>query len=355
VADAAPPAFAYATRQVRVVFGAGTLRDLPAELEALGARRVVLVTTPGRDASTGALRELLGSRLAAVFAGARAHVPEPVVRDALETVTGAMPDAILALGGGSAIGLGKALARDTALPLAAVPTTYAGSEMTAIWGISAGGEKRTGRDPRVAPRLVVYDAALTYDLPPAVSAASGMNALAHGVEALYAVDANPLSSLLAEDGIRHLAASLPRVVRAPADAPARGEALLGAHLAGRALDLTSMGLHHKLCHVLGGLGLPHAPTHAAILPYAAAFNAPAAPEAMARLAAALGGGGAATGLWNLGRALGMPSLAALGFTAGQIPAVAALVTQGSYPNPRSVTPQDVATLLERALAGRSPV
>jgi maleylacetate reductase len=228
--------------------------------------------------------------------------------------------------------------------------------MTSIWGTTEGKMKRTERDPRVAARLVLYDAELTLDLPPATSAASGMNAMAHCVEALYAADASPASSLFAEDGIRRLARSLPIVVRAPHDMTARSNALAGAHLAGRALDMTSMGLHHKLCHVLGGsFGLPHAETHAAILPYVVAFNAPSAPAAMARVAKALSASEAAGGLYNLSRALGTArSLAELGLKAVDVPKAAAIAVSGSYPNPRATSEHDVRNLLEAAFTGEPP-
>jgi len=294
--DIGPLQFAYATHNVRVVFGAGSLRKLPDELTKIGVERVLLLATPGRARQIDALSAMLGERLAGAFSRAEMHVPAAVVRAALGELARLKPDACVALGGGSAIGLGKAIIRETGLPLVAIPTTYSGSEMTAIWGTTEGKLKRTERDPRVAAQLVLYDAELTLDLPPATSAASGMNAIAHCVEALYAGDASPASSLFAEDGIRRLARSLPIVVREPRDITARSDALAGAHLAGRALDMTSMGLHHKLCHVLGGsFGLPHAETHAAILPYVVAFNAPSAPAAMARIAEALGAPDAAAG------------------------------------------------------------
>ena len=348
--------FAYATHEVRVVFGAGSLRNLPEELKKLGVERVMLLATPGRAKQLDLLSAMLGERLAGAFSRAEMHVPADVVREALNEVTRLKPDACVALGGGSAIGLGKAVVRETGLPLVAIPTTYSGSEMTSIWGTTEGKMKRTERDPRVAARLVLYDAELTLDLPPATSAASGMNAMAHCVEALYAADASPASSLFAEDGIRRLARSLPIVVRAPHDMTARSNALAGAHLAGRALDMTSMGLHHKLCHVLGGsFGLPHAETHAAILPYVVAFNAPSAPAAMARVAKALSASEAAGGLYNLSRALGTArSLAELGLKAVDVPKAAAIAVSGSYPNPRATSEHDVRNLLEAAFTGEPP-
>jgi maleylacetate reductase len=261
------------------------------------------------------------------------------------------PDALLAVGGGSAIGLAKAIALERRLPIVAVPTTYAGSEMTSIWGVTEGEVKRTGRDRGVALRLVVYDPNLTLSLPAAVSAASGMNAIAHAVEAMYAREAGPIATAAAEEALRSLARALPPIVTRPDDLEARVLALRGAHAAGVALELAAMGLHHKICHVLGGtFGLPHAPTHAAVLPRVAAFNASAAPEAMARIAAALGVADAAAGLAALNDALGLTmSLGALGLGADDIDRAAALVTASAYANPRPVTADDVRALLRSAL------
>jgi maleylacetate reductase len=344
--------FAYATHAVRVVFGSGSLAQLPAELERSGMRRVMLLSTSARQLDNQSLHTSLKGRLAGAFHGAKMHVPREVVSEALAAVRAARPDTLLAFGGGSAIGLGKALALETDLPLAAIPTTYSGSEMTSIWGISDGSEKRTGRDPRVAPRLVVYDPELTFGLPLAMSAASGMNAIAHCVEALYAPDGSPVSMLCAMHGLQLLASHLPDVMQAPLDVVVRAQVLSGSHLAGRALDLTSMGLHHRLAHILGGsFGLPHAATHAALLPCVTAFNAPEAPEAMGLITGALQSADAYSGLQHLARTLGTPRLADLGFTAEMIPRAAALAAAGSYPNPRLVDEAGVRSILECALAG----
>lgn len=347
-----PHAFSYRTRAARIVFGVGALDALGAELQAMGAHRVLVVSTGGRSSDLVDVRTLLGARVIAVFTGARQHVPVEIVRAALDVVRGTTPDSVLSLGGGSAIGLGKAIARETSLPHACVPTTYAGSEMTSIWGTSEGRVKQTGRDARVAPRLVVYDPALTVALSPATSAASGMNAIAHAVEALYAADASPVSSLCADDGLRRLAASLPIVVETPGNISARADVLIGAHLCACALDLTTMGLHHKLCHTLGGVGLPHAETHAAMLPYVVAFNAPAAPDAMRRIATALRAPSAVAGLLALSEALGTRrSLAELGLRETDIPHVAMATAEAARSNPRPVTETDVRDLLVRALHG----
>ena len=337
--------------RTRVVFDVGAVKQLAAELDTLHVTRLLIVTTPGRAPMLGVVHEHLGARVRGVCDLAALHVPIDRVQAAVTMIDAIGPDALLAIGGGSAIGLAKAMARERRLPIAVVPTTYAGSEMTSIWGVTDGDAKRTGRDPAVAPRLVVYDPTVTLSLPPSVSAASGMNAIAHAVEALYALEVGPIATAAAEAALRSLARALPAVVARPDDIEARTLALGGAHAAGVALELASMGLHHKICHVLGGtFGLPHAPTHAAVLPRVVAFNAAAAPAAVARVAAALDVADAAAGLEALNRTLGLTmSLSALGLRAGDVDRAATLVASSTYPNPRQVTVDDVRALLRSAL------
>jgi maleylacetate reductase len=344
------PSFTSEWARTRVVFGAGATGRLAAELDALAYARVLLVTTGGR-ARDVPFRSRLGDRIVDVCDAAALHVPADRVRIALEQVNRAHPDALLAFGGGSAIGLAKAIALERPLPIVAVPTTYAGSEMTSVWGITDGSQKRTGRNPAVAPRLVVYDPVLTLSLPAQVSAASGMNAIAHAVEAMYAPDASPIALAAAEDALRSLSRALPAVVARPDSIDARTLALRGAHAAGVALELAAMGLHHKICHVLGGtFGLPHAPTHAALLPHVVAFNTPAAPAAMARIAEAIGADDAAIGLATLNRALGLTtSLRALGLDPADVDRAARLITDAPYKNPRGAGGEDVRDLLRGAL------
>jgi alcohol dehydrogenase class IV len=284
------------------------------------------------------------------------HVPVEVARAAREEAERAGADGCVAVGGGSTTGLAKAIALASPLPILAIPTTYAGSEMTPIWGLTEGGVKRTGRDLRVLPRTVIYDPELTLTLPAALSATSGMNAIAHCVEALYSKDANPVISLMSEEGIRALAASLPAIVRQSADLEARSQALYGAWLAGCALGAVGMALHHKLCHTLGGaFNLPHAETHTVILPHAAAYNAPAAPEAMSRVARALGRDAAPQGLYDLAASLGAPSsLRELGMPEEGLDRAADLAVENPYYNPRPVTRGGIRALLENAFHGGPP-
>ena len=343
--------FSYDTHEVRVVFGAGSLASLPAELDRRGFGKVMLLMTPGRAGQRAHLESLLGDRLAGVYAGARLHVPVEVVADAMAAFGQFQPQSLLAFGGGSAVGLGKALAFETKVPLAAIATTYSGSEMTAVWGNSDGKMKRTFRNTEVAPQLVLYDPELTYELTPAVSAASGMNAIAHCVEAEYAPERGPVTSWFALGGLKQLAANLPAVVSNPAAAESRSNALFGAHLAGRALDMTSMGLEHKLAHVMGGrFGLNHSEAHAALVPWVTAWNAPSAPEAMQRMADALGVQDPAQALIDLSRQIGIRPLGDLGFKSEGIPEAAELILAMKFPNPRVVDAEGVRWILERALA-----
>lgn len=340
----------------RVVFGIGRIRQVPDEIERLGAQRVLLIAGGREKKHADELAAALGSRVVDRIGEVVMHVPAALATAASERAERSGADLLVCLGGGSAIGLAKAVALRTRLPILAVPTTYAGSEMTPIWGLTDGGRKTTGRDRAVLPATVVYDPALTTSLPADISAASGMNALAHLVEGLYAPDASPVTAVLAEEGIRVLADALPRVVVAPRDLDARADALYGAWLAGWVAGSAGMGLHHKICHVLGGAyDLPHAGTHSAVLPFVTAFNAPAAPAAMARAARALGAQDPARALWDLAERIGAPtSLAEVGFDSGQIPEAARLVVEAPPANPRPVDEAAVAELLCAAHTGMLP-
>jgi maleylacetate reductase len=337
----------------RVVFGAGALDRLGEALDRLGVERVLLVASK-RVADE--LAERLGDRHAASFSEIVQHVPVEVAERARQLAREVDADGLVAVGGGSAVGLAKAVALDLELPIVAVPTTYAGSELTMIYGLSQHGRKRTGRDPRVLPRVVFYDPALTVPLPPQVTGASGMNALAHGVEAFYGPAANPVSSALAEAGIRALAAGLPLAVERPDDLNGRTETLRGAWLAGAALAVAGTGIHHQICHVLGGaFGLDHGGMNAVLLPHAVRFVTPALPAAMAQVAAALGAADAATGCFDLARRIGAPqSLAALGLAGADLDRAAALCADQVSDRPRPASATELRQLLAAAHAGRPP-
>lgn len=334
----------------RVVFGPGALATLADEVARLGAERVLVLCTPGQAALGKLAVEQLGSRVIGCHAHARPHVPLGTVTEALGAIGLTRADLLLPIGGSSTIGLAKAIALATTLSIVAVPTTYAGSEATPIWGVTDAAGKRTGRDLRVLPRLIVYDPELTQSLPIGLSVTSGLNAIAHAIEALYAPDGNPLISALAEDGLRGMAEALPHI------ASAREEALQAAWLCGTVLGRTTMGLHHKLCHVLGGsFDLPHAETHAVLIPHVVRHNASHAPDAMKRIARALdvsNGPDAVDRLAALAKRVGAPpSLAAIGMSEESLEQAADLAVASPYANPRLIDRSSVLELLQRAFQG----
>ena len=349
-------AFSYDANPARIVFGAGSLARLPQELQRLGLQRALVLSTPGQSALAARCTELLGAQAAGVFAQAAMHVPVDVARAACSEAQRLVADSVVAIGGGSTTGLGKAIALELGLPVIAVPTTYAGSEVSPIWGLTESGLKRTGRSPKVLPRAVIYDPELSLTLPLATTVTSAINAIAHAAEGLYAPDGNPIVALMAEEGLRASAAALPALQRNPRDVHARGDALYGAWLCGTVLGSVTMGLHHKLCHTLGGsFNLPHAETHTVLLPHALAYNAAAAPGAMARIARALQADEAPLALQRLACTHGAPtSLAAIGMKAGDLDRAAELATHTPYPNPRPLERAALRALLQRAFDGAEP-
>ena len=348
--------FIYCASASRVIFGSGSVGRAPDEIDRLAAKRVFVIGTPSALGPVSPVLAQLGARVAGIFDRPEPHVPAGLAEEARRTAQALGADACLVIGGGSAIGLGKAVALTSGLPLIVVPTTYAGSEMTSIYGITDGGVKRTGRDPRVLPRTVLYDPTLTMSLPSNLSASSGMNAIAHCVEALYAQDGNPVISLMAEEGIRALAQALPGLVACPNDENARTLALYGAWLAGTSLGSTTMALHHKACHVLGGsFDLPHAELHSVVLPHAAHYNREAAPGAMNRVARALGSDEGPAGLFELAQRLQLPrSLASLGMPESGLLHAAQQITAAPYPNPAPLSFDGVLALLQAAWSGVAP-
>ena len=284
------------------------------------------------------------------------HVPIETARAARAAAKRLNADCCVAIGGGSTTGLAKAIALESGLPIVAIPTTFAGSEMTPIWGLTEDGIKTIGRDARVLPKTVIYDPELTLTLPPAAAGTSGINAMAHSVEALYAQNANLVASLMAEESLRALATSLPKIIAQPEDLAARSEALYGAWLAGLVLGTVGVALHHKLCHTLGGsFAMPHAEIHTLILPHAAAYNAAAAPDAMARVARALGVQNAPAGLFDLAISVGAEmALSEFGMTEADLDRAAEIALTNPYYNPRPIEKGAIRALLDDAYYGRRP-
>jgi maleylacetate reductase len=349
--------FVYEALPARVVFGSRTVAQVRAEAERLGVRRVLVLSTPGRgEAQARDIAMLLGDLAVGIHPGAVMHTPVKATETALQVVRELASDAVVAVGGGSTTGLGKAIALRTDLPQIVVPTTYAGSEMTPILGETRDGVKTTQRTLKVLPEVVIYDVDLTLSLPPAIAATSGMNAMAHAVEALYARDRNPIISLMAEEGLAALARALPTIVEDPQDRTARADALYGAWLCGTCLGSVGMALHHKLCHVLGGaFDLPHAETHTIVLPHAVAYNAPTAPDAMERIARAIGADNAAEGLFELAKRLGTKlALRDIGMPSDGIERATKAAMAAPYWNPRPLDEKALRDLLTRAWNGDPP-
>ncbi len=348
--------FIYNGQAGRVIFGAGSLQHLGREIEALGARKALVLSTPEQRASAEMIADLLGPRAAGVFDRAVMHVPMETAREARELARQLGADCAVAIGGGSTTGLGKAIALDSGLPILAIPTTYAGSEMTSIYGTTEGGLKKTGKDARVLPRTVIYDPELTLSLPVRMSVTSGINALAHAAEGLYAVDSNPIMDLMAKEGIAAMGRALPAIKKEATDIAARSDALYGAWLCGTVLGNVGMALHHKLCHTLGGsFNLPHAETHTIVLPHALAYNAAAAPQAMQAIAQALQGRSAAQAVFDLAQNNGAPvALRDIGMKASDLDRACDIAMQNQYPNPRPLERVAIRQLLQDAFDGVRP-
>ncbi|MEM7341041.1 MAG: maleylacetate reductase [Actinomycetota bacterium] len=356
--------FTYDALPGRVVFGAGSRRSIAAEVDRLGATRCLLIASGRDEALVSSLSGHLGPRAVARFSDVAQHVPVAKANVAVGIADAEQIDTVIAIGGGSAIGFGKAVALARDVASVAIPTTYSGSEMTTIWGRSADGHKETGNDARVKPDTVIYDADLTVGLPASIAGPSGMNAMAHAVEALYGAGANPVIDAIAIEAARALAAGLPRLTSSDADANARTDVLYGAYLAGVALATGGTALHHKTCHVLGGMfGLDHGQMNAVVLSHAAAYNAPAIGPQLDRLAHAFAAAGrpVASGaevpgaLFDLAADIGCPtSLAEIGMPADRISEAARRVVVDAAANVIAPTEDAVTTMLTAAHKGERP-
>ncbi|THV05085.1 iron-containing alcohol dehydrogenase [Dendrothele bispora CBS 962.96] len=352
--------FVYNALPGRVVFGNGTLSKLPEEVKRIGCSKALVLTTPQQTKEGENARALLGDLAVGVSNSATMHTPVDVTEKAVELATKLGADCLVAIGGGSTTGLAKAIALRTDLPQIVVPTTYAGSETTPIIGQTESGYKTTQKSLKVLPEVIIYDVSLTLTLPPKLVVTSGINAIAHAVEALYSQDSNPMIDNLAEQGISKIARSLPTIVSSPDDLEARSDALFGAWACGTCLGAVGMALHHKLCHTLGGsFDLPHSETHTVVLPHAMAYNAPYASEAMNTIARALGvdkaGKSAALGIFELIQSLGGPlSLKELGMREEDLDRAADIAAGSPYPNPAPLEREKLRKLLGDAWAGKRP-
>jgi len=347
-------AFVYESLPGRVVFGFGAQAGIADEVARLGVERVLLLSSPSATAAADALHAALGD-VALRWTEVAEHVPVELAERARAAAWDARVDVIVTIGGGSAIGLAKAIALELGAPIVAVPTTYAGSEMTPMYGLT-GEHKITGRDPRALPRVVVYDPELSLGLPIETSVASACNALAHCVEGGYGPGANPVTTLSAVEGIRVLSANVPSLTRDARDVDVRTNLLYGAYLAGTVIATVGVGLHHRTCHVLGGsYGLAHAASNAVVLPHAIAYNAPGVPDLLRRWGEAMGTSDPAAFAFDLVADAGLPtSLAALGLPEAVLDDAAVRVVEETPTNPRPVDVVSVRTMLDAAWRGVRP-
>ena len=350
------PAFSYQLPHQQVLFGAGCVDRVGDEAAGLGIGRALVLSSPGRAARATEIGGLLGGRRAGVSDAAGRNISVSAFEAAAAAVADCRADGLVVIGGGSAIGLGKALAANLGLAFIAVVTTYSGSELSPSWRIGAGAGVggRTGKHSAALPGVVFYDPLLTIDLPPAVSAASGMNAMAHAVESLYGAEANPVSERLASEAIRLLAAHLPLLAAAPDDREARAQCLLAAWFA--AAFRGGLAIEHRIAQTLRRVfDLSHAEAHAVVLPHAVAFNREAAPEAMALIAGALGCKDAAAGLYDLNGALGLKrGLREMGLAEADLEAASEAVLAGEFFNPRPAGKAEIRALLQDIYEGRRP-
>ena len=351
------PQFEATSAAVRVRFGAGVRRRIEEEIDRLGCRRALVLSTPPQSQSAMDMAGELNGKAAGIFTKAAMHTPVDITAEAIAHAKSINADCIVSLGGGSTTGLGKAIAYQTDLPQIVIPTTYAGSEATAILGQTENGVKTTVTDPKIQPEVILYDAELVATLPVKMTVTSALNAMAHAAEALYAQNRNPVSTMLAIEGLEAFRNALPRVIADPGNLQARGETLYGAWLCGTVLGQVGMALHHKLCHTLGGsFDLPHAETHAIILPHAIAYNAHAVSDQLAPICDIFGGTNAGATLHTFAQEIGAPmALKELGLKESDLDKAARLATTKPYWNPRPVEREAIAKLLQAAWAGETPV
>ena len=345
--------FTFPGLTTRVIFGSGTLAQVGAEIERLGHQRALILSTPHQSDQAQALADSLGPLSVGVFAGAAMHTPTDVTETALAAYRASGATCVVSLGGGSTTGLGKAIAVRCGADQVVIPTTYAGSEMTDILGETANGAKSTRRDPAIRPEVVIYDVDLTLSLPVGLTVTSALNAIAHAMEGFYAPDRNPVVEAMCRDAMWAFQRSLPVLVADPVNRAARADALYAAWCCSTMLGQVTMALHHKLAHVLGGsFGLPHAETHAVLLPHTTAFNAAAVAELLAPISDVFGDP-AGAGLWDFAQGLGAPMrLADLGLTEPDLDRAADIALQNPYWNPRPFSRDEMRTLLQTAYEGR---
>jgi maleylacetate reductase len=348
--------FTYQGSAARIVFGNGASADVGKAVEALGCRRALVLSTPHQAADADTMAKRLGALAVGTFTDATMHTPVEVTDRAVARAAELGADCVVSLGGGSTTGLGKAMAWRTDIQQVVVPTTYAGSEVTPILGQTENGVKTTVRSPKITPEVVIYDPELTLGLPVGMSVTSGLNAIAHAAEGLYAPDRNPITTMMAVEGMRALRDALPVILESPRDGAARGKALYGAWLCGTVLGQIAMSLHHKICHTLGGsFDMPHAETHSVMLPHTIGFNASAVPDLMTPISDIFGGGTPGQALYDFAKSIGAPmALKEFGLGEADLDRATEIATKNPYSNPRPIEPASIRALLQDAWSGERP-
>jgi len=346
-------AFKHQSARTTVHFGAGAIQQLASNVEELGCKRVLILSRPNQSHEALRVAAYLGPLAAGIYASAVERSPPFIADDAIEHLRQTEADCTVAIGGGSAIGLSKAIALQTDVHQIVVPTTYSGSEVTPLLNHRDNDRNTILADPKILPEVVVYDPELTLDLPLRTTVSSAISAMSHAVEALYARNSTPISSMLAHEGLRAFAGALPILLEEPKNETARGEVLYGAWLCGTVLGQVEMALHHKLCDVLGhAFGLPHALVHSVILPHAIAYNEPAARSLLVPVCEVLGGYSASNALDTFVRKVGAPrSLRELGLVESDLDRVTALINSEAFQNPEKVTSVGIRRIMQRAWEG----
>ncbi|MBU0584105.1 MAG: maleylacetate reductase [Alphaproteobacteria bacterium] len=348
--------FTFPGLTTRVVFGSGTMERTEEEVRRLGHDKAMVLSTEHQKEDAERLAASLGDLSAGTFSGAVMHTPVEVTEKAVEIFRTSGATAVVSLGGGSTVGLGKAIALRTGADQVVIPTTYAGSEMTDILGETSAGEKTTRRSPDIRPETVIYDVDLTLGLPVELTVTSAMNAIAHAMEALYAPDRNPVTVLMCKDAMAAFREAIPRLIDDPRNRTARAQALYSAWCCSTALGHSSMALHHKLAHVFGGsFDTPHAETHAILLPYTTAFNEAAVPDLLRPIADAFGGRSAGGAIWDFAQSVGSPlSLKDIGIQETDLDRAATIAVKNAYANPRPIDLGSIRELLQAAWEARRP-
>jgi maleylacetate reductase len=349
--------FSYKSRPATIIFGEGKSREVRHRIQEIGCAKALVLSTSFQASDASKLAEELDSLCVGIFTEAAMHTPVEVTEKAVSLARLSGVDCLVGLGGGSTVGLSKAISLRTDLPQIVIPTTYAGSEVTPILGQTEDGVKTTLKDDKILPGTVIYDPSLTLGLPIGMSATSGLNAMAHAIEALYAQDRNPIATMMAIEGLRAFGRSLPAIVNDPLDNVARSDALYGAWLCGSVLGQVGMALHHKICHTLGGsFDTPHAETHSIMLPHTIGFNAATVPDLLAPVAKIFGTeGGPGESLYDFAASLGAPtSLRDLGLSEGDLDKAAVITVQNPYWNPRTFDQSSIRSMLQNAWEGVRP-